>query len=206
MIKIFDAGNGLVKEMPFCNIPEDTYALLDTIKSIGNSVRDERNKVLHKMTFATEYQQTLEEFSEIIQLSQALIDSKLIAHHPQEALRELEKRQRFLFSFRHFLTVIENLEEHLDPTVRSLHEELHCRLVSQARTILEEAVQRQEKTETILDSWQNLNDKWLQEENWFQELQLRIPDASSISADKFYELDVTFNVSYLHDFISFDEV
>ena len=185
-----------MKEIPFYNIPEDTYALLQTVKSIANSVRDERNQVLHKVVLATEYQQTLEEFAQIVQLSRALVDSKLTGRQPQEAQRELEKRQRFLFGFRHFLTVLENLEQHLDPISRSLHEELHRKLVLQAGGILEEAVQRQEKIETILDSWQSLDDKWLQEESWFQELRLRLPDASNVSADKFYELDVTFNVSF----------
>ena len=199
MIRSISAGNCLIKETPY-NIPDNTYALLDTIKSISNSVQDERNKVLHKMALTSEYQQTLEEFAEIVQLSQALVDSKLTAHHPHQAMRELEKRQRFLFGFRHFLTVLQNLKQYLDPIAKSLHEELHSELVSQAQTILQEAVQRQEKMETILDSWHDLDAKWLQEENWFQELQLRIPDTSSISADKFYEMDVTFNVSFFFFF------
>ena len=181
--------------MPFYHVPDNAYTLLDSIKSLEDTVRDERNKLLHKMALTAEYQQTLEEFAEIVQLSQVLVDSKLSARHPQEAVRELEKRKRFLFGLRHFLTVLETLEEHLDPVTRSLHQELHLVLVSQAGNILEDSVQRQQKIQALLDIWQNLDDQWIQEENWFQELQLRMPDASSISAEEFNDLDVTFNVS-----------
>jgi hypothetical protein len=190
--QLLHSGHDLVKETPFYQMPESAYALLDTIKIIEEAVRDERNVVLHKAALTAEYRQTLQEFAEIVRLSEALSDSKLAARNPPEASQELEKRQRFLFCLSHFLQVLDTLEPHLDRDTRSLCQELHAELVVHAGAILDRAVNRQEIVEMSLASWNHLELQWNQEDEWFRQLQ--IPDTSNVSSEAFVELTESLKV------------
>ena len=177
------SGHDIIKTTPFYQMPENVYALLDTIKAIENAVRDEREVLLHKAALTAEYHQTLQEFAEIVRLSEALAASKLTARSPAEASLELEKRQRFLYCLSHFLQVLDTLEPHLDLDTRALCRDLHAELVVQAGTILDRAVSRQDIVEMALTSWHQLEHQWLQEEDWFNRLE--IPDTSVVSGEAF---------------------
>jgi nesprin-1 len=200
--QLLHSGHNLVKETPFYQMPESAYALMDTIKIIEEAVRDERNVVLHKAALTAEYRQTLQEFAEIVRLSEALSDSKLAARNPPEASQELEKRQRFLFCLSHFLQVLDTLEPHLDLDTRSLCQDLHAELVVHAGTILDRAVNRQEIVEMTLASWNHLELQWNQEDEWFRQLQ--IPDTSNVISEAFTELTESLKVlqeNSLHFFL-----
>ena len=184
--ELIRSGHDLVKETPFYQMPDNAYALLDTIKDIEESVRDERDVLLHKAALTAEYRQTLQEFAEIVRLSEALTVSKLPARSPPEACQELEKRQRFLFCLSHFLQVLDALKPHLDLDTLSLCQDLHAELVVQAGTILDRAVSQQEIIQMSLASWEHLELQWLQEEEWFRELQ--IPDTSIVSSENFAQM------------------
>lgn len=190
--QLLHSGHELVKETPFYQMPDSAYALLDTIKSIEETVRDERNVLLHKAALTAEYRQTLQEFAEIVRLSEALSASKLAARNPPEASQELEKRQRFLFCLSHFLQVLDTLEPHLDLDTRSLCQDVHAELVIQAGAILDRAVNRQEIVEMTLASWNLLEMQWAQEDDWFRQLQ--IPDISKVRSDMFADMTESIKV------------
>lgn len=193
--QLLHSGHDLVKETPFYQMPENAYSLLDTIKTIEESVRNERDILLHKAALTAEYRQTLQEFAEIVRLSDTLAASKLAARNPPEASLELEKRQRFLFCLSHFLQVLAALEPHLDMDTRALCQDLHAELVVEAGAILDRAVNRQEIVEMALTSWEHLEHQWHQEDEWFRELQ--IPDTSNVTSESFPVLTETLKVSQL---------
>ena len=107
------------------------------------------------------------------------------------------KRERFFLCLADFLKILENLEPHLDPLTRSLSQERHNQLICDAQKTLELAADRQEKTEMMLRSLVFLEDKWNEEDNWFQELKQQIPDLSHVSTEKFNLLKDSFQVSFL---------
>jgi len=190
--ELLHSGQELIKQAPFYQLPETLFDLLNSIQVLEDFVKKERERLVHQAALTTEYQQTLEEFAEIVNLSEALFESKLAASSPEEAELELEKRQRFLFCLSHFLEVLDALEAHLDPVSR--RQELHSSLAAQASTILDRATSRQEKDHMILASWRNLEQSWLQEDNWFNELQLQLPDISNVSIEGLPFLEESFKV------------
>lgn len=191
--ELLQSGSELVKEAPFYQVPEAAYELLDSINSLEKAVKEERDRLVNKAALTAEYLQTLDEFEQIANLSEALAESKLAASTPDEASQELEKRQRFLFCLSHFLQVLDELEPHLDPATRC--QDLHSGLVAKAVAILDHAVSRHESVEMALVSWSQLEQAWLQEDDWFNELQHQLPDLSNgISAQNFAALDETFKV------------
>ena len=205
MSELMAVGSDLIKEIPFYDIPGHIYDLYDTIKGLEGSLQDERDKLLHRAALTAEYRQTLEEFADIVQLSHVLTESKMTGRNAQEAVQEMEKRQRFLFCLSHLLHVLETLEGNLDPFTRSQCQQLHTRLVAEASAILETAQQKQQHMDLALQLVCQLEEEWNVEEDFYEQLLEQIPDLSSISADHFDPLTQSLQVShwrfYYHSFI-----
>lgn len=190
------SGRCLAKVSPFYEIPDSAFNLLNVVKSVQDALPDIRSRVLNRAALTAEYSQTLDEFAEIVRLSGTLTESKLVARTPEDASQELEKRQRFLFSLSHFLSLLDALEPHLDPGTRSLCQETHQSLVVKAREILEKSVGQQENAEMSLSLWEHLERQWAAEESWFHEMQL--PELKDVSVEKFDQLIEAFQVIFSH--------
>ena len=178
------AGTDLIKEIPYYNVPDDVYNLYDTIKILEGSVQEERDKLLHQAVVTAEYRETLEEFSDIVQLSNHLVESKIVAHSATEAAQEVEKRQRFLLRLRYFLLFLKGLQTNLDPFTQFQCRDLHTRLTTEAETILQLAGQQQEQMDVSLQVLHQLEGQWDAHEDWHQQFMVRIPDITSVSTDQ----------------------
>lgn len=59
--------------LPNCNIPEEVYVIYNETKSIESSISNERDRILQVMGLINEYEQTLNEFTQIMDIADNLM-------------------------------------------------------------------------------------------------------------------------------------
>lgn len=174
-------ARGLNRDFPGKTFPVDIYASYENARNFGNSLELERNRLLQLESLAEDYEQTLNQFGQIILLAETVVEQPIEARDLDELHQEMQKHRKFFVNLNHCRTILDSLKENIDSESRNKHAELHNSLHEKASQILEKASDRSQRISLAASRWTILKNNLREEKQWLQVAQQRVPDLSEVS-------------------------
>lgn len=165
---------------PNQEIPPETYTTYEVTKIIQNNVYAERERLLQLLSLAEEYEQTLKEFAQIVEVADNLVESPITITSLQHLQDEMQKHRKFFVNLSHCRAILESLESNLDKETRGAHNHLHGKLHAKASSILDKAASRAQQMAMAASKWTILDKGVRKEQQWLQVAHQRIPDLQQV--------------------------
>lgn len=166
-----------------CNATQLTQQLSglnEHLISTETLLTDEKDRLAQIISLADEYEQTLQEFSQVIGVAETLVEEKLSVRNLQHLQEELQRNRNFFGNLKRCQQALEKLEYDLDPHSREAHKDLHRSLYNQASSILERAAKRRQQMAVACARWCRLEQGLNEEKNWLSQVPKKIPCLKSI--------------------------
>lgn len=180
--KLLSAARGLLRDYPGKIIPEETYIAHEMTKVIEHGICIERERLFQLLALAEEYEQTLQEFAQIIEIAENLLDSPISVIRLEHLQEEMQKHRKFFVNLNHCRTILESLEGNLDPETRAKHSGLHEELHGKATALLDQAASRAQQMALAASRWMLLEQGVKEERGWLQVAHQRVPDLETVTS------------------------
>lgn len=180
--KNLQSAHTLVRDFPNKPLPVDIHAAYEAARNMENSIAIERDRLLQLRSFADEYEQTLQQFAQIIRLTGALVEQPIVAGNLDELHQEMQRHLKFFANLSQCRLLLQSLEKNIDSESREKHSDLCRSLMDQANQILEKASERSQRISLIASKWIAIERSLNEERQWLQMAEQRIPDLSDVSS------------------------
>ncbi|KAF9788955.1 hypothetical protein SFRURICE_021486, partial [Spodoptera frugiperda] len=180
--KMFKRCRSLVEANPKRECPSKLYNAEDDTKQIENTINTERDRLLQLASLAEEYEQTLQDFGQITDVAEALLDGKIIVSDLDHLHEEIQKHRKFFVNLSHCRAILESLEDNLDSETRAKFSSLHNSLHDRATIIIDRAASRAQQMTLAASRWSLLQHGMKEERQWLIVAQQRVPDLSNVTS------------------------
>lgn len=194
----FQISRGLIRDFPSHPITVDIYASYENVRSLQNAIILERNRLFQLQDLAEEYSQTLNQFAQIIVLTESIVDQPISASSFEELQQEMQKHRKCFVNLNHCKTILQSLGDNIDSESRKKHRKLHKSLHEKATLILEKACDRAQRISLAASRWTVLEKSLEDEMQWLHVAEQRVPDLSEVSTAD-YDRYITMYKSILSD-------
>ncbi|ERL91660.1 hypothetical protein D910_08988 [Dendroctonus ponderosae] len=184
-VHLIATARSLLRDFPGRQVPAEVYSNHDQIKQMEQQISFEREKSLQFLSLADDYEQTLKEFGQIIEIAEALVESPVSVRNLEHLEDEMQNHRKFFVNLSHCRAILESLEENLDSETRSSHSQLHQDLYERARVILDKSTGRFQIMSLAASRWTVLEQGTREEMRWLQVAQQRIPDLNSVTSSDY---------------------
>jgi len=192
---LLKTARSLIRDFPGRDIPPETFTAHETTRIIEHSIALERDRLLQLLSLADDYEQTLKEFSQIIDVADTLVDSPISVVSLEHLQEEMQKHRKFFVNLSHCRGILESLEGNLDPDTRALHSQLHQTLHCRATAILDKAASRAQQMALAASRWTVLEQGMKEERGWLQVAHQRVPDLQTVSSPEYDQYISLYQVS-----------
>lgn len=180
--KLFRRYRILVEANPKRECPMKLYNCDDDTKQIDNVINTERDRLLQLTSLAEEYEQTLQDFGQITEVAEALLDGKIIVSNLDHLREEIQKHRKFFVNLSHCRAILESLEDNLDSETRAKYASLHNSLHDRATTIIDRAASRAQQMTLSASRWTVLEQGMKEEQQWLRVAHQRVPDLTNVTS------------------------
>ncbi|KAH9639972.1 hypothetical protein HF086_008067 [Spodoptera exigua] len=180
--KMFKRCRSLVEANPKRECPSKLYNAEDDTKQVENTINTERDRLLQLASLAEEYEQTLQDFGQITDVAEALLDGKIIVSDLDHLHEEIQKHRKFFVNLSHCRAILESLEDNLDSETRAKFSSLHNALHDRATIIIDRAASRAQQMTLAASRWSLLQHGMKEEQQWLIVAQQRVPDLSNVTS------------------------
>lgn len=180
--KLFRRYRSIVEVNPKRECPEKLYVCDDDTKQIDNTLNTERDRLMQLTSLAEEYEQTLQDFGQITDVAEALLDNKIIVSNLDHLHEEIQKHRKFFVNLSHCRAILESLEDNLDSETRAKYSALHNSLHDRATVIIDRAASRAQQMTLAASRWTLLVQGMKEEKQWLIVAQQRVPDLSNVTS------------------------
>jgi nesprin-1 len=167
------------------NHKQDIRECYDKTKEIQQNIRLEKRRLFQLINLSEEYEQTLNEFSQITLIADSLVDKSIITNSLDHLQNEIQRHRKFFVNLNHCRNILESLEKNLDSETRLKHAQLHNALHEKATAILEKAGERSQKLSLAASRWTLLDKRMKNEDSWLEVAEQRVPDLTSVTSADF---------------------
>lgn len=185
VVNLIASAKGLMRDFPTKEIPRDVYLNNELTKQMEQHITTEREKAYQFLSLADEYEQTLKEFSQIILIAEALVESPVSVRNLEHLEDEMQNHRKFFVNLSHCRAILESLEENLDSETRTIHSELHQNLYERASVILDKSTGRFQIMSLAASRWTVLEQSTRDEMRWLQVAQQRVPDLNNVTSSDY---------------------
>lgn len=183
--KLVSAARGLLRDYPGKIVPEDTYAAHEMTRVIEYTIYIERDRLLQLLSLAEEYEQTLQEFAQITEIAENLLDAPISVASLEDLQEEMQKHRKFFVNLNHCRAILESLEGNLDRETRAKHSDLHEELHRKATTLLDQAASRAQQMSLAASRWIILEQGIKEERGWLGVAHQRVPDLQTVTSSDY---------------------
>ncbi|XP_045447348.1 titin-like isoform X2 [Melitaea cinxia] len=180
--QLFQKYRSFIEINPKRECPPKLFILDEDTKQIENTINTERDRLLQLTSLAEEYEQTLQDFGQITDVAEALLDGKIIVSNLDHLHEEIQKHRKFFVNLSHCRAILESLENNLDTETRTKHSALHHSLHDRATIIIDRAAGRAQQMTLAASRWSVLDQSMKEEQQWLRVAQQRIPDLSNVTS------------------------
>ncbi|CAG4949521.1 unnamed protein product [Colias eurytheme] len=180
--KMFKTYRTLLETHPKIECPSELYRCDEDTKHIENTINIERDRLLQLTSLAEEYEQTLQDFGQITDVAEALLDGKIIVSNLDHLHEEIQKHRKFFVNLSHCRAILESLEDNLDNETRAKYASLHHSLHDRATTIIDRAAGRAQQMTLAASRWSVLDQGMKEELQWLRVAEQRIPDLTNVTS------------------------
>lgn len=181
IISIIERRHQLQMTFPEKEVSRQIFTCQEMVNRSAQDISLERNRLDQLVNLGNEYEQTLHEFSKIIGIAYTLVETKIIVTDYESLQIEIQKHRKFFVNLSHCRSILDSLEEHLDPKTRDRHIDLHHRLHGCATDMLEKASNKAQTLALAASKWTTLEKALREEKQWLEIVQQRIPDLATVS-------------------------
>lgn len=199
--KHFKLYRNLVAQNSQRQCPESLYVSDEETKQIENCINTERDRLLQLSALVEEYEQTLQDFGQITDVAEALLDGKIIVTDLSHLHEEIQKHRKFFVNLSHCRAILESLEDNLDSDTKAKYSSLHNSLHDKATSIIDRAANRAQQMTLAASRWTTLEQGMKEEQQWLGVAQQRIPDLSNVTSidhDQYVNLYQSISVDVSH--------
>lgn len=199
--KLFRRFRTLIEINPKRECPSGLYSSEDDSKQVENSINTERDRLLQLTSLAEEYEQTLQDFGQITDVAEALLDGKIIVSNLDHLHEEIQKHRKFFVNLSHCRAILESLEDNLDSETRAKYSSFHNSLHDRATVIIDRAASRAQQMTLAASRWTMLEHGMKEECQWLRVAQQRIPDLTHVTSmdhEQYINLYQSINMDVSH--------
>ncbi|XP_057659193.1 muscle-specific protein 300 kDa-like [Diorhabda carinulata] len=182
IVPLMTEAKGLMRDFPTKEIPKEVLLNNELAKQIEQQIGIEREKTYQFLSLADEYEQTLKEFSQIIIIAEALVESSISVRNLEHLEDEMQNHRKFFVNLSHCRAILESLEENLDSETRAIHSKLHQNLYERASVILDKSTGRFQQMSLAASRWTVLEQSTRDELRWLQVAQQRVPELNNVTS------------------------
>lgn len=193
--ELLDTAHTLLYDQPGNIIPEEIHTAHEMTKLIERNVYVERERLLQLLGLADEYEQTLQEFAQIIQIAENLLNSPICVITLEHLREEMQKHRKFFVNLNHCRAILESLESNLDFETRAKHSGLHEELHDKATALLDQAASRAQQMALAASRWMLLEQGVKEERGWLQVAHQRVPDLQTVTSSDYEQYISLYQVS-----------
>lgn len=183
--KLLVVARGLLRDYPGKSIPNDIFNTHETTKLIEHDICVERERLLQLLALAEEYEQTLKEFAQIIDIAENLLETPISVTSLEHLQEEMQKHRKFFVNLNYCRSILESLEGNLDSETRTKHSDLHEELHSRATSLLDRAASRAQQMSLAASRWFILEQGIKEERVWLQVAHQRVPDLQTLTTSDY---------------------
>lgn len=183
--KLTDTAQELLFDYPGKEIPKELKSSQDMVQCIEHKIGIEREKLLQSLELSEEYEQTLNEFSQITKIAKNLLDCPVSVTSLSHLQDEMQKHRKFFVNLNHCKSILESLENNLDPHSLAKYQEFHKKLHNEAISLLDEASTKAQHMSLAASRWVVLEQGIKEENGWLQVAQQRIPDLRNVTSTEY---------------------
>ncbi|XP_071454287.1 muscle-specific protein 300 kDa-like [Hetaerina americana] len=183
--RLISIGSKLAMEFPGGEFPQECSRALDAVRSIEHGILKEKEKILQLLSLTDEYKQTLDEFAQIIEVADSLVEGAINVNGLNHLQEEMQKHRKFFANLSHCRQILESLEGNLDPETRNNHAELHRELHGRAAAALDKAAGRAQQMALAASRWTVLEQGAKEEEGWVRVAHQRMPDLANVKTSDY---------------------
>jgi nesprin-1 len=183
--KLFLKTKELMHEYPDKEIPQELNATEEIIQNIEHTLTIEREKLLQMLALAEEYEQTLQEFSQITKIAENLLESPISVVSLEQLREEMQKHRKFFVNLNYCRAILESLEDNLDPETKEKYSKLHTELHNKAVSLLDQASSKAQQMSLAASRWVVLEQGIKEESGWLQVAYQRVPELQNVTSTEY---------------------
>ncbi|XP_039285326.1 mucin-17 [Nilaparvata lugens] len=180
--ELLKCAQALLRDYPAREIPSELYSTHNSTQAIGQTIGNEREKLLQMILLIEEYEQTLKEFLQIVDVAEDIVEAPISVTSLPHLQDEMQKHRKFFVNLSHCKGILESLEGHLDAETRGKHAALHDRLYARASAILDLAAGRSQQMALAASRWTVIEQSMREERGWLQVARQRVPDLATVNS------------------------
>jgi len=157
VVYLLATGKGLTDQLPENQIPEQVYTIYEKAKMIDTAIQNEKEETINLILSKDEYENTLAEYREIVDVAEDFLKSKLAVLDLSHFNEEIVRQKKFFLNLSHCMQVLDSLEANFSEQMKQHYSAVYEDLHKRSKQIIENSARYINDLDETLSSWSTIN-------------------------------------------------